>query len=78
VGYVEDAAADAAAAAADARAAGRRVMVYQLSHQFGQFDPDGEIVDWSMAIDAIESQGWKPHHLTGMTADHAVSVFRRR
>lgn len=60
MGFVKDMKADALAQSArKAVEAGRTVFALRLnmpSSQAGNLS--GEIVDWSMAVEAIESEGW--------------------
>jgi hypothetical protein len=68
--------------AGKARADGRRVFAVKLNYPGFKPDFSGEIVDWSMMIEAIEVEGWALYHFAG-AADtkgrpEALCVFRLR
>ncbi|GAB3994647.1 hypothetical protein GCM10029992_09740 [Glycomyces albus] len=81
MGLIKDTKAATLAQAADkARSAGRRVFTAKLNYPKIQPDLSGEIVDWSMMIEAVESRGWVLQHFTGSSDNHgrpeALCLFR--
>lgn len=68
--------------AGKARAEGRMVMAVKLNYPASKPDFSGEVVDWSMMIEAVESQGWGLHHFAGGSDSkgrpEALCVFRPR
>ncbi len=63
-----------------ARKEGRKVLVMKLNYPWSDGGYSGEIVDWSLMIEAIESRGWVLDVFTGMNdrnrrAD-ALCLFR--
>lgn len=66
--------------AGKARAEGRNVFVCKLNYPALKADLSGEIVDWSMMIEAVESEGWALANFAGSADRHgrpeALCLFR--
>jgi hypothetical protein len=83
MGWVKDAKANQMKIeAAKARTEGRNVFACKLNYPAMKADFSGEVVDWSMMIEAIESEGWALYNFAG-AADtkgrpEALCVFRPR
>lgn len=83
MGWIKSAKADLLARnASDAIKAGRYVFVAKLNWPSLKHGFSGEVVDWSMMIEAIEQQGWVLYNFAGATdkegRPEAFCVFRRR
>lgn len=65
-----------------ALAAGRQVMAVKLNFPSSKPDFSGEIVDWSMMIEAIESVGWVLYNFSSGSdtkgRPEAMCLFRVR
>lgn len=68
--------------AGKARAEGRRVFACKLNYPGMKLDLSGEVTDWSMMIEAIESEGWALYNFAGVSdakgRPEALCVFRLR
>lgn len=68
--------------AGKARADGRAVFAAKLNYPSSKPDFSGEIVDWSMMIEAIESEGWSLYNFAGVSDNkgrpEALCLFRPR
>jgi hypothetical protein len=66
--------------AGKARAEGRHVFACKLNYPALKADFSGEIVDWSMMIEAVESEGWVLANFAGGSdkqgRPEALCVFR--
>lgn len=66
----------------DAIQAGRQIFVAKLNWPMMKLGFSGEVVDWSLMIEAIEQQGWVLYNFAGATdkegRPEAFCVFRRR
>jgi hypothetical protein len=81
MGFIRNAKADMMRKqATEARNAGRAVLTMKLNYPGFKPDFSGEIVEWSMMIEAVESEGWALYHLAGISDNkgrpEALCLFR--
>lgn len=68
--------------AGKARSEGRQVFACKLNYPGSKADLSGEIVDWSMMVEAIEAEGWALYNFAGGNDNkgrpEALCIFRPR
>lgn len=68
MGWIKDSKAEMMRAQAEkARTEGRQVVAFMLNWPSTKGDISGEVVDWSMMIAAVESEGWQLDKFSGAT-----------